>query len=252
MSASAEALPSSISPFEPGLSAFGHLGIQPALYPNCNLSKAVTLAMEELLTDPQRARYQEFKEFVASNVEPFVEQWDRDQKHPASIISLLGKSGYLGSTLPLEYGGKGWDFVTFGLLNEALGRGSSSLTDLVTVQAMVSMTLLKWGTDEQRKTWIPPLAKGELIGAFALTEPGTGSAIQSLETEFRRKDRKDSLIVNGEKKWISYGQVAGLFLVFGKARSKIRGLSRSEENCRARNRTDPGNARLQGGRFGPN
>ncbi len=172
--------------------------------------------MESLLTGPQKARYQEFKEFVASNVEPFAEQWDRDQKHPDSIISLLGKAGYLGSTIPREYGGKGWDFVTFGLLNEALGRGSSALTDLLTVQAMVSMTLLKWGTNEQRQKWVPPLAKGEIIGAFALTEPGVGSAIQSLETEFRRKNGEDGLIINGEKKWISYGQAAGLFLVFGK------------------------------------
>jgi alkylation response protein AidB-like acyl-CoA dehydrogenase len=177
--------------------------------------------MEGLLSDPQKACYQEFKEFVASNVEPFAAQWDRDQKHPDSIFSLLGKSGYLGSTIPQEYGGKGWDFVTFGLLNEALGRGSSALTDLLTVQAMVSMALLKWGTDEQRKKWLPPLAKGEIIGAFALTEPGAGSATQSLETEFRQKDGRDSLIINGEKKWISYGQAAGLFLVFGKLEQKF-------------------------------
>jgi alkylation response protein AidB-like acyl-CoA dehydrogenase len=177
--------------------------------------------MENLLTDPQKARYQEFKEFVDANVEPFVEKWDRDQKHPDSIISLIGKSGYLGSTIPPEYGGKGWDFVTFGLLNEAFGRGSSALTDLITVQAMVSMTLLKWGTDEQRKKWLPRLAKGETIGAFALTEPGAGSAIQSLKTEFRRRNGKDALILSGQKKWISYGQTATLFLVFGKLDEKF-------------------------------
>jgi alkylation response protein AidB-like acyl-CoA dehydrogenase len=177
-------------------------------------------ALGNLLTDSQKARYQEFKEFVASNVEPFAEQWDRDQKHPPSIISSLGKCGYLGSTIPREYGGKGWDFVTFGLLNEAFGRASSALTDLLTVQAMVSMTLLKWGTDEQRKEWIARLAKAEIIGAFALTEPGAGSAIESIETEFRQKSNGDTLILNGQKKWISYGQVAGLFLVFGKLEQK--------------------------------
>ena len=72
--------------------------------------------------------------------------------------------------------------VTFGLLNEALGRGSSALTGVLTVQAMVSMALLKWGTKEQKGKWLPPLAKGEMIGAFALTEPGAGSDIQSLAT----------------------------------------------------------------------
>lgn len=172
--------------------------------------------MEELLSDLHKAHYQEFKDFVVSEVDPYVHQWDRDEKHPASIISLLRKRGYLGSTLPLEYGGKGWDFITFGLLNEAVGRGSSALTDLLTVQAMVSMTLLKWGTDEQRKNWIGPLAKGERIGAFALTEPAAGSAIESLETQFRRKDGSTNLILNGQKKWISFGQLASVFMVFGK------------------------------------
>ena len=176
--------------------------------------------MEELVTSSQKAHYGQFKAFVATEVEPFVEQWDREQKHPDSIIALLAKSGYLGSTLPLKYGGKAWDFITFGLLNEALGRGSSALTDLITVQAMVSMTLLKWGTDEQREIWLPKLARGETIGAFALTEPGAGSAIESLETKFRRIDGSNNLILNGQKKWISYGQVAGLFLVFGNLEQK--------------------------------
>ena len=69
------------------------------------------------------------------------------------------------------------------------GEGSSSLTGVLTVQAMVSMALLKWGTEEQKGRWLPPLAKGEMIGAFALTEPGAGSAIQSLATEFTRSSR---------------------------------------------------------------
>jgi glutaryl-CoA dehydrogenase (non-decarboxylating) len=172
--------------------------------------------METLLTESQKARYQEFKEFVASEVAAFAGQWDRDQKYPESITSLLGKSGYLGSILPAKYGGRDWDFVTFGLLNEAFGRGSSALTGLITVQAMVAMTLLKWGTDAQRKKWLPPLANGETIGAFALTEPGAGSALQSITTEFRRKNSNGSFILSGEKKWISNGQFAGLFVVFGK------------------------------------
>ena len=172
--------------------------------------------MEHLLSDPQKAKYAEFREFASSHIAPFAEDWDREQEYPASTISVLAGSGYLGALLPPEYGGKGWDTVTFGLLNEAFARDSSSLTGLVTVQAMVSMTLLKWGTEEQRRRWIPCLANGELIGAFALTEPGAGSAIQSLATEFEQSGRGDGYILNGRKKWISYGQAAGMFLVFGK------------------------------------
>ena len=140
--------------------------------------------MLTLLTEDQKAKYEEFKKFVKSNIEPAADSWDRKEKIPESMISLLAKAGYLGSNIPVEYGGKGWDFVTFGLLNEAIGRGTSSLTDLLTIQAMVSMTLLKWGTDEQRNRWLKPLATGEIIGAYALTEPGGGSAIQSIETSF--------------------------------------------------------------------
>jgi alkylation response protein AidB-like acyl-CoA dehydrogenase len=166
------------------------------------------------LTDRQEARHGEFKAFTASNVEPFAGEWDREQRLPDSAILLLANSGYLGCCLPTDYGGQGRDTVTFGLLNEALGRGSPALTGVLTVQSMVSMSLLKWGTKEQKATWLPLLAKGEMIGAFALTEPGAGSDIQSLSTAFAPDG--DRLILNGAKKWISCGQFAAVFLVFGK------------------------------------
>jgi glutaryl-CoA dehydrogenase (non-decarboxylating) len=170
--------------------------------------------MQRLLTEQQKARQRDFQAFVSENVEPFAEQWDREQKVPECAVSKLAKSGYLGCSLPSEYGGQGWDTVTFGLLNEALGRGSSSLTGVLTVQTMVSKALLKWGSAEQIQKWIPPLAKGEIIGAFALTEPGAGSDIQSLVTDFTQSG--DGFVLNGTKKWITTAQFASLFLVFGK------------------------------------
>ncbi len=171
--------------------------------------------MQYLSTEQQKARHGIFKAFVKENVEPFAEEWDREQKIPESVISMLAKPGYLGCSLPQEHGGQGWDTVTFGLLNEALGRGSSSLTGVVTVQTMVSKALLKWGSVEQIQKWIPLLAKGEIIGAFALTEPGAGSDTDSLVTEFTQS-HAGFLVLNGAKKWISCGQFASLFLVFGK------------------------------------
>jgi alkylation response protein AidB-like acyl-CoA dehydrogenase len=167
-----------------------------------------------LLTERQEARRGDFKEFTVSNVEPFAAQWDREQRLPNSAISLLAQSGYLGCCLPEEYGGQGWDTVTFGLLNEALGKGSPALTGVLTVQAMVSMALLKWGTREQKAAWLPRLASGEIIGAFALTEPGAGSDTQSVATELTPDG--DRFILNGTKRWISCGQIAAVFLVFGK------------------------------------
>ena len=142
--------------------------------------------MLSLLTIDQKERYSEFRDFIKSNVEPYASKWDQNQEMPDDFIRVLGNTGYLGSNIPKEFGGMGWDFVTFGLLNEAVGRGISSLTDLLTIQAMVSMTLLKWGTKEQKDKWLNPLAKGEIIGAFALTEPNVGSAIQNLETNFKK------------------------------------------------------------------
>jgi len=172
--------------------------------------------MQQLLTDSQKVRREEFRAFAALNVEPFAEQWDRDQKIPDSAISKLAQRGYLGCSLPPEYGGQGWDMVTFGLLNEALGRALPALTGVLTVQSMVSMALLKWGTVEQKRKWLPPLAKGEMIGAFALTEPGAGSAIQSLVTEFAQDAEGHPVTLNGQKKWITCAQFAAVFLVFGK------------------------------------
>lgn len=172
--------------------------------------------MRQLLTDAHKSRHDEFKSFVAQRVEPFAGQWDRDQEIPRTVIAELAQLGFLGCCVPGEFGGKGWDVVTFGLLNEAFGRGSSALTGVLTVQAMVSMALLKWGSAEQKRAWLPALATGAKTAAFALTEPGAGSSLQSLATEFREKAPGQSLVLNGSKKWISCGQFASVYLVFGK------------------------------------
>ena len=172
--------------------------------------------MQHLLTEQHCLRQAEFRSFVASNVEPFADAWDREQGLAAGVVASLASAGYLGCSLPREYDGQGWDTVTFGLLNEAVGRGSASLNDLLTVQAMVSMSLLKWGSDKQKKEWLPRLARGEMVGAFAMTEPGAGSSLDSLSTRFSAHGKDGALLLNGAKKWITCGQIAGVFLVFGK------------------------------------
>ena len=172
--------------------------------------------MRPLLTEAQLERYAQFKRFVAASVEPGADDWEREQRLPAAIVAAMAEAGYLGATLPAEYGGRGWDVVTFGLLNEAFGRGSSSLTSVLTVQAMVSMAISKWGTGAQKKAWLPRLASGETIAAFALTEPGAGSDLNSLTTAYSRSPGADALVLNGTKRWITCAQIAGVFLVFGK------------------------------------
>ena len=90
---------------------------------------------------------------------------------PRDLIARLGQKGYLGGLIPLEYGGAGMDMVTFGLLNEEVGRGCSSVRSLLTVHGMVQFAIVRWGSDDQKKKWLPRLATGEVIGAFGLTEP---------------------------------------------------------------------------------
>jgi alkylation response protein AidB-like acyl-CoA dehydrogenase len=172
--------------------------------------------MKMHLTAEQQRRSDEFKAFAAAQVAPHVAEWDSAQAIPRAAIAELGHAGYLGATLPAEQGGQGWDTVTFGLLNEALGRHDSAYTGFVTVQSMISMALAKWGTVDQRREWLTPLARGEKIGAFALTEPAGGSDLQAMTTRFARSGHGDELILSGEKKWISAGQLADVFLVFGK------------------------------------
>ena len=175
--------------------------------------ESVAARVPATLPDTTAARHDEFKAFVARHVAPCAEQWDRDERIPESVLGTMAQCGYLGSILPRDVGGQGWDVVTFGMLHEAFGRGSSALTGVLTVQAMVSMALHKWGTADQKRAWLPRLASGESIGAFALTEPSGGSDLQSLATRFTENSR--GLILNGSKKWISCGQFASVFLVFG-------------------------------------
>jgi alkylation response protein AidB-like acyl-CoA dehydrogenase len=168
-----------------------------------------------LLSDDLHATHDGFKAFVSTHVEPFAGAWDRDQRIPRAVISRVAEAGHFGAAIPATYSGQGWNTVAFGLLNEAVGRGSASLADVITCQAMVSATLLKWGTPTQRDRWIPGLATGETLAAFALTEPGAGSATQSLTTECAVGSSDGGLIVNGRKKWISCAEFADVFLVFG-------------------------------------
>src|SRR4051812_44312293 len=109
-------------------------------------------------------RYEQIQAFVSQHVQPAAGTWERAERIPDAVIARVAAAGYLGGTLPPHFEGQGWDTLSFGLLNEAFGQGSSSLTDLLTVQAMVSMTLQKWGSEEQKRHWLPRLARGDVIG----------------------------------------------------------------------------------------
>lgn len=176
--------------------------------------------MLDHLTPEQRQRRAAFEAFAAEHVVPHAAAWDAAQEIPRDALAALGRAGYLGATVPTTYGGLGWDAVTFGLLNDVLGRHDSAYTGYVTVQSMIGMALAKWGTPAQRREWLEPIARGEKIGSFVLTEPAGGSDLQAMTTQYAWSADGKDLVLNGEKKWISCAQVSDVFLVFGKLESQ--------------------------------
>lgn len=133
---------------------------------------------------------------------------------PSEAVRQLADRGYLGAVVPADKGGPGFDSVEFGLLNEELGRGCSSLRSLLTVHSMVALTISRWGTEALKAQWLEKLGQGQAIGAFALTEAEAGSDAREIRTE--AIESGDDFVLTGHKKWITFGQIADLFLVFAR------------------------------------
>src|SRR5687767_4837394 len=127
------------------------------------------------LTSEQRAARGEYRAFAQAEIAPFADQWDRDEALPDTIIRKLADRGWLGTIVPAEYGGAGMDMVTYGVLTGGIGRACSSVRSLLTVHDMAAQGILRWGSRAQREHWLPKLVKGEVLGAFALSEPDAGS-----------------------------------------------------------------------------
>ncbi|MEM6613077.1 MAG: acyl-CoA dehydrogenase family protein [Cyanobacteria bacterium P01_C01_bin.72] len=170
------------------------------------------------LSAQQKKAQTEFRVFVDQVIYPHAGEWDRQEFTPPEIIQKLAERGFLGAALPSAYGGQGMDMITYGILNEEMGRGCSGVRSLLTVHNMVSQALCRWGSKLQKEYWLPKLASGETIAAFALSEPNVGSDANSVETTATVVG--DTYVLNGTKKWITYGQIADIFLVFAKCGSK--------------------------------
>ncbi|TVP65626.1 MAG: acyl-CoA dehydrogenase [Nodularia sp. (in: Bacteria)] len=174
--------------------------------------------MNLTLTEQQKGEQASFRTFVETEIIPYANQYDRDEYTPPNLIKKLAQNKYLGAMLPTEIGGGGMDAISYGLLNEEIGRGCSSLRSLITVHNMVAHALVKWGSKMQQEYWLPQLAVGEVTAAFALSEPNVGSDAKSIETTATLVG--DAYILNGNKKWITYGQIADIFLVFALFQNK--------------------------------
>jgi glutaryl-CoA dehydrogenase (non-decarboxylating) len=170
------------------------------------------------LSAAQRAARDEFRAFAAAEIAPHAGAWDRAAAVPASLIDQLRGRGYLASNVPVAHGGLGRDMITYGLLTEEIGKACSSVRSLLTVHDMVAHAIRRWGSAGQRARYLPAMAKGEILGALALSEPNAGSDAKAVETQ--AKQDGDFWVLDGRKKWTTFGQLAGLFLVLAQADGK--------------------------------
>lgn len=179
-----------------------------------------------ILTPEQEMIRDSMRVFAQERLAPFAAQWDRDHTFPAEALAELGELGAMGMVVPEEWGGAGSDYMSLVLTLEEIAAGDGATSTVVSVQNSLACGITaKYGTPEQKETWLKPLAQGKKLGCFCLTEPHTGSDAAAITT---RADREgDHFILNGVKQFISTGkhaQVAIVFAVTDKAAGK-KGIS---------------------------
>jgi alkylation response protein AidB-like acyl-CoA dehydrogenase len=171
--------------------------------------------MDFALGDDQREIQALTRDFAQAEIEPNASQWDRDHHFPRELYGKLAELGLMGACVPEEYGGAGADFLSYILVLEELSRADAGVGVTVAVHTSAcTLPILNFGTDEQRARFVPPLARGEGIGAFALTEPEAGSDAGALRTRAEQTD--GGWTITGSKQWITNGAHASTFLLFAR------------------------------------
>jgi butyryl-CoA dehydrogenase len=169
--------------------------------------------MDFELSDEQQLIRQTAREFTDNEIVERSRENARNHHFDLELVQKLAAQGYLGAIVPAEYGGAGLDYVSYGLIVEEIGRGDSSVRTVISVQtSLVCSAILKWGTEEQKRRYLPALCSGEWLGCFGLTEPDTGSDAANQRTRARKTDA--GWVINGAKMWISMGNHARVALIF--------------------------------------
>lgn len=191
------------------------------------MSSAITGATQFDLTDDQRDVQSMVRELAASRITPNASTWDRDHHFDRDLYHELGELGLMGVCVPVELGGAGMDFLSYVLAIEELSRADAGVGVTVAVHtSAATLPIVHWGTPGQQQQHVPALARGESIGAFALTESGAGSDAASLRTSATPSDRDDvpaSWTISGSKQWITNGSHAGSFLIFARTEPDVAG-----------------------------
>jgi alkylation response protein AidB-like acyl-CoA dehydrogenase len=169
--------------------------------------------MDFELTDEQRLIKQTAREFTDKELIERTRENARNHHFDLELVGKIAQQGYLGAIVPPEYGGAGLDYLSYGLIVEEIGRGDSAIRTVISVQtSLVCSGILKWGTEEQKSSYLPKLCSGEWLGCFGLTEPDTGSDAANQRTRAKRTD--SGWVINGAKMWISMGNYAKVALIF--------------------------------------
>ena len=164
-------------------------------------------------TEEQNMLRETVRSFVDKEIVPYIREWDRSGGFPREIFDKLRELGLMGVCIPEKYGGSGMDYNSLAIVCEELERGDTAFRTAVSVHSgLNSLTLLQWGTEEQKQKYLVPQAKGEKIGAFGLTEPAAGSDVASIQTTAKKEG--EYYILNGQKTWISLSDIADHFIVF--------------------------------------
>ncbi len=178
------------------------------------------------LTEEQRLIRETSREFSDREIAPRARENDRNERFDTELVQKIAEMGFLGAIVPEEYGGRGLDYRSYGLIVEEVGRGCSAMRTVVSVvTSLVCSSIARWGTEEQKREWLPQLCSGEALGCFGLTEPNTGSDAANLST--RATKVNGGWRISGQKQWISLGNYAKLALVFAQTdpEQKHRGLA---------------------------
>src|SRR6187431_1671999 len=180
--------------------------------------------IDDLLTEEHKLVRSSVRDFVKKEISPYIEDWAQRAHFPYEIVKKFGDVGAFGPTLPVEYGCGGLDYISYGIIMQEIERGDSGMRSTASVQgSLVMYPIYKFGSEAQRKKYLPKLASGEWLGCFGLTEPDHGSNPGGMVTNI--KDKGDHFLLNGAKMWISNAPFADVAVVWAKDESgTIQGL----------------------------
>ncbi len=180
--------------------------------------------VDDLLTEEHKLVRESVRNYVKKEISPVIEDYAQKAEFPKQIVKQLGDLGCFGPTIPAEYGGGGLDYIAYGLMMQELERGDSGVRSTASVQgSLVMFPIYAYGSEEQRKKYLPKLASGEWLGCFGLTEPNHGSDPSGMLSNF--KDAGDHVVLNGSKMWISNAPYSQVAVVWAKdEKGEIHGL----------------------------